>query len=74
MSTTAPENTPTKILLQTPSVNDKPHPRTKRTLACFSLEGQVAVVTGGARGLGLTIAQALATSGANVALVDLDST
>jgi D-arabinose 1-dehydrogenase-like Zn-dependent alcohol dehydrogenase len=44
----------------------------KRTLASFSLEGRVAVVTGGARGLGLVMAQALVTSGAEVALVDLN--
>jgi D-arabinitol 2-dehydrogenase len=44
----------------------------KKTLASFSLEGRTAVVTGGARGLGLVMAQALAQSGANVALVDLN--
>lgn len=45
----------------------------KRTLASFSLEDRVAVVTGGARGLGLIMAQAIIISGANVALVDLNS-
>lgn len=45
----------------------------KRTLASFSLEGRVAVVTGGARGLGLVMAQALIISGADVAIVDLNS-
>lgn len=45
----------------------------KRTLATFSLEGRVGVVTGGARGLGLVMAQALVVSGADVALVDLNS-
>lgn len=44
----------------------------KRTLASFSLEGKTAVVTGGARGLGLVMAQALVTSGADVALVDMN--
>lgn len=44
----------------------------KRTLASFSLEGRVGVVTGGARGLGLVMAQALVTSGADVALVDMN--
>ena len=48
-----------------------PHP--KRTLASFSLDGRVAVITGGARGLGLVMAQALIISGANVAIVDLNS-
>lgn len=45
----------------------------KRTLASFSLEGGVGVVTGGARGLGLVMSQALLTSGADVAIVDLNS-
>jgi hypothetical protein len=44
----------------------------KRTLASFSMEGRVAVVTGGARGLGLVMAQALVTSGADVAIVDMN--
>ena len=35
----------------------------KRTLASFSLEDRVGVVTGGARGLGLTMSQALLLSG-----------
>jgi D-arabinitol 2-dehydrogenase len=48
-------------------------PHFKRTLASFSLDGRTAVVTGGARGLGLVMAQALAESGADVALVDLNS-
>lgn len=45
----------------------------KRTLASFSLDGRVAVVTGGARGLGLVMAQALMVSGADIAIVDLNS-
>ncbi|MCJ1263985.1 hypothetical protein MMC22_003856 [Lobaria immixta] len=44
----------------------------KRTLASFSLEGRVGVVTGGARGLGLVMSQALVISGADVAIVDLN--
>jgi D-arabinitol 2-dehydrogenase len=43
-----------------------------RTLAAFSMEGRVAVVTGGARGLGLVMAQALVSSGADVAIVDMN--
>ncbi|KAK4985268.1 hypothetical protein LTR50_006072 [Elasticomyces elasticus] len=44
----------------------------KRTLASFSLEDRVGVVTGGARGLGLVMSQALVLSGADVAIVDLN--
>lgn len=45
----------------------------KRTLSSFSLEDRVGVVTGGARGLGLVMSQALNLSGAEVAIVDLNS-
>lgn len=45
----------------------------KRTLASFSLEGRVGIVTGGARGLGLVMSQALVISGCDVAIVDLNS-
>lgn len=45
----------------------------KRTLPSFSLEGRVGVVTGGSRGLGLVMSQALVISGANIAIVDLNS-
>lgn len=48
-------------------------PHMKRTLPTFSLEGKVAVVTGGARGLGLVMGQALVASGADLAIVDLNS-
>ncbi|KAF1988800.1 D-arabinitol dehydrogenase-like protein [Aulographum hederae CBS 113979] len=47
-------------------------PHSLRTLAAFSMEDRVAVVTGGARGLGLVMAQALCTSGADVAIVDMN--
>jgi D-arabinitol 2-dehydrogenase len=45
----------------------------KPTLASFSLDGNVGVVTGGARGLGLVIGQGMVSSGADLALVDLNS-
>lgn len=45
----------------------------KRTLAAFSLEGRVGVVTGGARGLGLVMGQGMVISGANLAIVDMNS-
>jgi len=43
------------------------------TLATFSLQGKVAVVTGGARGLGLVMGQGMVVSGAELAIVDLNS-
>lgn len=46
----------------------------KRTLPSFSMEGRVGVITGGGRGLGLVMAQALVESGADVALVDKNRT
>ena len=45
----------------------------RRTLASFSLQDRVGVITGGARGLGLVMSQALVVSGADVAIVDLNS-
>ena len=38
----------------------------------IDLVGQVAVVTGGAQGIGLAVAQALAKAGAKTALWDMD--
>ena len=40
-------------------------------LDLFNLTGQVAIVTGGARGLGRQMALALAEAGADVAICDL---
>lgn len=45
----------------------------KPTLQTFSLHKNVGLVTGGARGLGLVIAQGMVYSGADVALVDMNS-
>ncbi|MCW3012325.1 MAG: hypothetical protein JWO90_2729, partial [Solirubrobacterales bacterium] len=36
------------------------------------LEGQAGAVTGGARGIGLAVAEALTAAGARVAIVDAD--
>ena len=44
---------------------------TAAEIARLELEGQIAVVTGAARGLGLAIARTLARAGADVALVDV---
>lgn len=43
------------------------------TLANFSLQGNVGVVTGGARGLGLVMGQGMVVSGADLAIVDMNS-
>jgi len=43
------------------------------TLAAFSLQGKVGLVTGGARGLGLVMGQGMVISGADLAIVDLNS-
>lgn len=44
----------------------------KPTLSSFTLDGNVGLVTGGARGLGLVIAQGMVYSGSDVALVDMN--
>jgi D-arabinitol 2-dehydrogenase len=43
------------------------------TLPFFSLTGKTAVITGGARGLGLAMSKALVMSGADLAIVDINS-
>ncbi|KAK2748913.1 hypothetical protein FQN57_007196 [Myotisia sp. PD_48] len=59
-------------LPQTPIVQGRGGRHFKRTLAQFSLEGRVSVITGGARGLGLVMGQALVASGSDLAIVDLN--
>ena len=57
-----------------PTVQGRGGPHLKRTLPQFSLEGRTTVITGGARGLGLVMTQSIVASGADVAIVDLNST
>jgi D-arabinitol 2-dehydrogenase len=45
----------------------------KPTLASLSLEGKTIIMTGGARGLGLVMGQGIVFSGADLAIVDLNS-
>lgn len=47
----------------------KPSDVNKHVLKQFSLEGRIAAVTGGARGIGLEVVRALAEAGASVALI-----
>lgn len=56
-----------------PALQGRGGPHLMRTLPQFSLEGRAAVITGGARGLGLVMAQSMVASGADVAIVDLNS-
>jgi hypothetical protein len=57
----------------TNGTNGDSHSVRPPTLSTFSLQGRVAVVTGGAQGLGLVMSRALVFSGADVAIVDLNS-
>ena len=45
-----------------------------RVLDLFRLDGKVAVVTGGSKGIGMFYSQALAEAGANVVVADIDPT
>lgn len=68
------------VTFEYPDESQMPHSPTvegmgyKRTLTQFSLEKKVTVVTGGARGLGLVMSQAIISSGSDLAIVDLNST
>src|SRR5687768_7182 len=42
-------------------------------LARFRLDGKVAAVAGGARGIGLAVAELLAAAGADVGIVDMNA-
>jgi hypothetical protein len=58
---------------RSPIVQGRGGMHSTRTLALFSLENKVCVVTGGARGLGLVMGQAIVASGSDLAIVDMNS-
>ncbi|KAI1943559.1 hypothetical protein LOZ66_000142 [Ophidiomyces ophidiicola] len=66
------EYPPDEEMPPTPVVQGRGGRHFKRTLASFSLEDRVSVITGGARGLGLVMGQALVASGSDLAIVDLN--
>lgn len=67
------EYPPDEEMPRSPIVQGRGGMHFKRTLASFSLEGKTSIVTGGARGLGLVMGQALVASGSDLAIVDLNS-
>lgn len=67
------EYPPDHEMPQSPIVQGRGGRHFKRTLASFSLEDRVSIITGGARGLGLVMGQALVASGSDLAIVDLNS-
>lgn len=50
------------------SHNNTTPPKTEKVLPLFSNKGKTAIVSGAGAGIGLAVAQALAESGANVAI------
>ena len=50
------------------SHNNTVPPKTEKVLPLFSNKGKTAIVSGAGAGIGLAVAQALAESGANVAI------
>lgn len=48
--------------------NNTTAPKTEKVLPLFSNKGKTAIVSGAGAGIGLAVAQALAESGANVAI------
>lgn len=66
------EYPPDHEMPESPIVQGRGGRHFRRTLASFSLEDRVSVITGGARGLGLVMGQALVASGSNLAIVDLN--
>jgi hypothetical protein len=59
-------------LPRSPAIQGRGGMHFKRTLAQFSLENTVSVVTGGASGIGLAMSQAIVASGSHLAIVDMN--
>ncbi|KAJ5291350.1 hypothetical protein N7478_000601 [Penicillium angulare] len=59
-------------LPRTPIIQGRGGRHFKRTLAQFSLEDKVSVVTGGASGIGLALSQSIVASGSHLAIVDMN--
>jgi len=65
-------NSPDSILPQLTSANIQPIMQTTKLSELIRLDGKIAIVTGGAQGIGEAISLRLAESGASVMIIDLN--